>query len=148
MKFYTCLRLKTLKTIPCSAAHTRIGQIRECHPPPPFRPLVLLSRQGRKHPRVFTKKRDTILTLVLTLYERKGYMIYENSCKNRRRLHLCLLQLSYICKFLSFQMDIAVFFNILLIYVNRGPQVKVNITAPVSSLSWSFIYKISKYFQK
>ena len=25
-----CLRLKTLKTIPCSAAHTRIGQIREC----------------------------------------------------------------------------------------------------------------------
>ena len=145
MKFYTCLRLKTLKTIPCSAAHTRIGQIREC----PFRPLVLLSRQGRKHPRVFTRKRDTILTLVLTLYERKGYMIYENSCKNRRPLHLCLLQLSYICQFLSFQMDIAIFFSIqLLIHVNRGPQVKVNITAPVSSLSWPFIYEISKYFQK
>ena len=35
---------------------------------------------------MFTKKRDTILTLVLTLYEIKGYMIYENSCKNRRRL--------------------------------------------------------------
>ena len=87
LKFYTCLRLKTLKTIPCSAAHTRIGQIRECHPPPPpFRPLVLLSRQGRKWVWVFTKKRDTILTLVLTLYEIKGYMIYENSCKNRRRL--------------------------------------------------------------
>ena len=28
-----CLRLKTLKTIPCSAAHTSIGQIRE-YPPP------------------------------------------------------------------------------------------------------------------
>ena len=30
-----CLRLKTLKTIPCSAAHTHIGQIRECLTPPP-----------------------------------------------------------------------------------------------------------------
>ena len=30
-----CSRLKTLKTIPCWPAHTRLGQIRECPLPPP-----------------------------------------------------------------------------------------------------------------
>ena len=50
--------------------------------------------------------------------------------------------------FYLFKWTLQFFFNILLIYVNRGPQVKVNITAPVSSLSWPFIYEISKYFQK
>ena len=65
------------------------------------------------------------------------------------------IDVDYTCVYYNFHIYVnfylfkwSFFFNILLIYVNRGPQVKVNITAPVSSLSWSFIYKISKYFQK
>ena len=35
-----CLRLKILETTPCSAVHTRLGQIRKCGPPfPPPPPL-------------------------------------------------------------------------------------------------------------
>ena len=33
----TAKRYPTLKTIPCSATHTRLGQIRECLPPHPRR---------------------------------------------------------------------------------------------------------------
>ena len=35
--FFKRFRSKTLKTVPCSGAHTRQGQIREC--PPPFREI-------------------------------------------------------------------------------------------------------------
>ena len=33
-QYNTVNGLKTLKTVPCSAAHTCLGQIRECSPPP------------------------------------------------------------------------------------------------------------------
>ena len=35
MKLYTLFRTERTKTIPCSAAHPRIGLIREYSPPPP-----------------------------------------------------------------------------------------------------------------
>lgn len=44
MKLHTLFKIKTLKTIPYTAAHSvtciLVGQIRECHPPPP-RPSFL-----------------------------------------------------------------------------------------------------------
>jgi len=46
----TAKRYPTLKTIPCSATHTRLGQIRGClppnPPPPPSRPRRRPSRYG------------------------------------------------------------------------------------------------------
>ena len=45
MKLHTLFKIKTLKTIPYTAAHSvpiLVGQIRECHPPPPATPTAKL----------------------------------------------------------------------------------------------------------
>ena len=39
------VRLKNLKTIPCSATHTHIGQMRECAPPPAPRALPITMKR-------------------------------------------------------------------------------------------------------
>ena len=45
MKLHTLFKIKTLKTIPYTAAHSvtciLVGQLRECHPPPPAKFLTL-----------------------------------------------------------------------------------------------------------